>query len=568
MQSKTRPAQSFLHGAAILTAGAMLVKILGAIYKIPLTNMIGEQGMGYFNTAYQLYLPIYTVASAGFPAAIARLVAERAARNDFAGARLVYRRSLPFFWISGAVGMALMIAGAPAYAAFVGSPDAAWSIRVLAPTVLVCCVMSALRGYYSGIRNMTPVALSQVLEAAGRLFIGLSAAYGALTRCRAEYLRSGTVLGQTVSSEAEALRRAIPVASAGAILGVTVGALLGWIALLCCDRSAPSSGTSAAGAAPTMRRIAALALPVCAGALVLNIGAMLDAVLLQRRLAAIPESVLRALFPGRFNGQDGAISTFLYGSYTMAQNLAVLVPTLAQSIAASALPTVAAAAAGGRPGALRDAVESVLRLTALAAFPAGFGLCALAGPILRLLYAARPNGAAIAAPPLMLLSLASIFMTFSAPVNSILQALGRERVPVRLLGAGCAIKLAVSWFLIVLPQYNLLGAAIGTLSCYAFAASVGLLCVRRSCPERPRILHCLLRPMAAGLLCAAAGAAAERLLRLHCGDSLATVAAILIAAAVYVWSVLLGRVLLRSDVESLPNGKKIANFLAKHHCLR
>jgi stage V sporulation protein B len=108
----------------ILSAGVLLVKILGAVYKIPLTNMIGEVGMGYFNTAYQLYLPVYTLATAGFPVAVARMVSEYTARNDPAAARGVFRKARRFFLCSGLLGTLLMAAGAMPYARFTGSPGA------------------------------------------------------------------------------------------------------------------------------------------------------------------------------------------------------------------------------------------------------------------------------------------------------------------------------------------------------------------------------------------------------------------------------------------------------------
>ncbi|MBQ9082302.1 MAG: oligosaccharide flippase family protein, partial [Clostridia bacterium] len=174
----------FLQGAAVLSAGVLLVKLLGAIYKIPLTNMIGEVGMGYFNAAYQLYLPIYTLATAGFPVAVSRMVSEYTARGDPMGARAVFRQARRFFLCSGLLGTTCMAAGAVAYARYTGSPGAVWSIWALSPTVLLCCLMAPHRGYRSGLRQMEPTAVSQVIEATVRLFVGLGAAYAVIRQAR------------------------------------------------------------------------------------------------------------------------------------------------------------------------------------------------------------------------------------------------------------------------------------------------------------------------------------------------------------------------------------------------
>lgn len=558
--------QNFLQGAMILSGAVLIVKILGAIYKIPLANMIGEIGMSAFNTAYQLYLPVYTIAAAGLPAAVARAVSARCAVGDLPGARRVLRKILPVLLLTGAAGTLLMLLGASYYAAMVGNPSAADSVRVLAPTVLCCCAMSALRGYYAGLQNMTPTALSQILEAVGRLLLGLGGARRMLMRCRTEYVRYGTVMGTRCADESEAVCAASAWASAGAIFGVSAGALLGLLALIWYDRRfRPTVGALACGKAVTVWPILRSALPVCAGALMINLCGVLDTMLLQTQLRRVPAVLLRARFDS-LTVPDAELPSFLYGSFCMAQNLAAFVPTMAQAIGTSALSTVSYAATRGT-SALRDAVEEVLRLTALVAFPAGLGLSAIAEPALLLLYGARPEGARAAVPSLVVLGISSVFVTLSVPVNSMLQAVGRADIPVKLLGLGFGVKLAANLLLISYPPLNLLGACLGTLLCYALVAVVGLCALVRHCTARIRVGRCLRGALAAGVASAwVAWSVAE------CGKSLSPMQRVLlaVAAAVGVNAVVLclGRVLCRKDVEMLPGGKKMAERLANRGWIR
>lgn len=559
---------NFLQGAMILSGAIVIVKILGAIYKIPLTNMIGEMGMSAFNTAYQLYMPIYTIASAGLPAAVARFVSAQCAAGNMRSARMIFRKCMPMLLLSGGVGMILMELGAGFYANAVGNPAAVWSVRMLAPTVFFCCIVSGLRGYYAGLQNMTPTALSQILEAVGRLVLGLSGARAMLIYCRTEYRQSGTVLGQSFADETAALGFSSALASAAAIFGVTAGSLFGLIALLLydrCHRPLRLSRTEIRADPLKMGPILRSAMPICAGALMINLCSVLDTMLLQTRIRMISPDILRGRFLGLESVADADIPSFLYGSFGMAQNLAAFVPTMAQAIGTSALSSVAYAAAHCMQ-ALRDAVEDVLRLTALIAFPAGFGLSAIAGPVLLLLYGVRPNGAQIAAPSLIMLGFASVFMTLSVPVNSMLQAVGRADIPVKLLILGFAVKWTANMCFISIPSLNLVGACMGTLLCYALVSCVGLIALARCC-KRIRIGRCLLRPLLAGALCAAAAYAVSTGLAAY-SPEIRVSAAIAAAFVVYAAALLFSRVLCRRDLEMLPGGKKMADGLAKHGWIR
>ena len=168
--------QSFLHGALLLTAGVLLVKVIGALFKIPLSTVITEDGMGYFSTAYSFYNVIFSIATAGFPVAVSRMVSENDSLGRWRDVRRIKSVAAPIFLLTGAVGTALMVLGAPLYTRAVGNAGALPAMLALAPSVLLCSLAAVYRGYYEGLRNMTPTTVSQVIEALAKLLFGLSGA--------------------------------------------------------------------------------------------------------------------------------------------------------------------------------------------------------------------------------------------------------------------------------------------------------------------------------------------------------------------------------------------------------
>ena len=180
MRGQRGKRHGFLHGALVLTAGMAVVKVLGALFKVPLTYAIGEYGIGLFNLAYHFYGPVFTLATAGFPLAVAQLVSE----------------AMPLFLGVGALGLGAMACLAPLYCRWVtGAAYALAPMIALAPAVLLACAASVYRGYYEGLGNMVPTAFSQVLEAAVKLALGLAAAWWAVSFFQGEYAARGTVLG-------------------------------------------------------------------------------------------------------------------------------------------------------------------------------------------------------------------------------------------------------------------------------------------------------------------------------------------------------------------------------------
>ena len=369
MRSSVR--RSFLSGASVLTLSALVVKVIGMFYRIPLLGILGTEGMGYFNAAYEIYALFCVIATAGLPVAMSVLISAHGAGDDEKGtrahARRVFRVSFGAFLVIGLVGTALLWGLSAPFAALLGNGGAAICMRAISPTVFLICLSASLRGYFQGHRSMTPTAVSQVVEAAGKLFLGLALAGIAKSR------------GYD-----------LPTTAAWAVTGLTVGTALSLCYLTVSkryrDRRYSREWISARDTTPArsvLKNLSAIAVPVTAGAGIIAAAKCLDLILIHRRLATL--------------GLSAARVSAIYGCYsTLAVPLFNILPSLSTSVALSAVPALASAFSRGEEGEAetRRTATSALRVTLSVALPASLGLAAFSQDILSLLFAGQPTAVA------------------------------------------------------------------------------------------------------------------------------------------------------------------------------
>lgn len=581
MQTQAAPVrkkQSFLHGALVLTASMFLVNVIDAIYKIPLKWVIGTDGFGYFSTAYALFIPIFSLATAGFPVAIARMVSENYARHHFRDVRQVHRVSIRIFVTTGTVGLLIMLISAPIYVKYLGNSNSLLAMLLLAPAILFSCLSPIYRGYYEGLRNMYPTAISEVIEAICKLVIGLTAALVIMQIGMHEFYTSGTVFGTAVQSEAYAKSAVTPYAVAGAILGVTAGSFFSFLFLLISHRKNGDGFTKQelvdSPLPHTMHytavKLIKTAIPIGLGSLAISVANLIDATFLQTRIGDIMRenagtllNMYKGLIPD-INIQQNTVPTYLYGCYSTAVLMFTFVPSITQAFSISALPNVTNAWTRGERGALKKSMETVIRFTALISIPSGLGISVLARPIITLVFGTD----LIASRILTIMGIGVIFASLSLPLYSMLQAVGRVDLPVKLLVVGLTLKVVLNYILSGIPEINVLGAGIGTLVCYGFTTVFALYTLCRHTHIIPNFMSTLIKPLLGSAFCAAAAYYSQILLAKIMPDRLATCFAILAAIAVYVISLLCLRAINRDDVIMLPKGQKIAKILEKHNWIR
>lgn len=518
--------QSFLEGALILMVANLIIKFIGAIFKIPLKNLIGADGMGIYNTAYTPYAFLLTVATAGIPVAVSRMVAEANARGETREIRRIFRVSMTVCWVVGALLTAVLFFLAKPFVESIPNTRALLAVQFFAPALFFCSVMSAYRGYYQGMSNMVPTAVSQMVEAVARLIFGYAFAWIAIR------------MGYPVE-----------IAAAATILGVVLSTAAGMLYMLLREAGRKTLHHLPSGAKTPKKAVAGellrIALPITIASGVVTMTNFIDMYVIQNRLQAIGYT------------EEGAST--LYGIYeTMCVAMMNLPQTLIASITVSLVPMIAAAVAQENRLRARHTVESSMRLVSLMAFPCTVGLLTLTEPILSLLF---HEDVATAVPLLKTLAVGTVFISFVSVTNAILQAMGRERISLYSMLIGSMVKLVVNYFLIGTPEIGVQGAPIGTVLCYLIIVLINLIVVIRSPQVAPKRWGSILKPALAAALMGAFILLLHPWLSAAIAPSLATLVLICTGAAVYFLTLFAIRGFYREDILMLPKGEKIANFL-------
>lgn len=568
MSNSKRKEQGFIEGSIVLFIATALVKVIGAIYKIPLNNILGELGAGYYTTAYDLYLPMYSLAMAGLPVAISRIVAECMASGRYRDVEQTLRVTKRAFLITGSVGFLLMCVVSYPFVYFTCENDMNALIPVLciAPCLLFCCIMSTYRGYYEGLRNMTPTAISEVIEASGKLLFGLVLSY-AVIKIR------GDLTMTTLS-----------LAAGAALLGIVLGSAFGALFLVIKYKKTPRPFTDEEYAlAPepksskaTLKILLSVAIPIVLGSLVTNVTSLIDVVMVRMQLASAIDkdpALMAAMYAELIaknvesdpNFTLANLPTALYGCHrSYAYSIYNLVPVLTAVLGVSAIPILATAWTKKDTVSVKVNMETMIKTTALIAMPAGLGIFALSEPILNLLYSSNPIAVAVAAKNLRILGISAIFAGLTAPMTNMLQAIGKQKIPLYNIAVGALIKIIVNFVLVGMPEVNIVGVPIGTTLCYLYIAVANLVCLVKYSGVKLNVMSTLVKPLFASALCGGSAAGVYLLGGNFIGSNkVLTVISIAVAAVVYILSVILFKILDKNDIFSMPKGEKLANILEK-----
>ncbi len=518
--------QNFLEGTLILMLANILIKLIGAIFKIPLKNLIGGDGMGIYNTAYTAYAFLLTIATAGIPVAVSRMVAEANALGRSREIKRIFRVSLLISIIVGSLLTLALFIFADPFVESIPNTRALYSVMMFAPALFFGAVVSAYRGYYQGMSNMYPTAISQVIEAVSRLIFGYLFALLALKLgYGVEIAAAATILGVVLSTVAGMGYMILHEAVAGTIRKLPTGE--------------PKSTRD------IQRRLCNIALPITLASGVMSLTNFIDMYVIQNRLQVIGYT------------EQGAST--LYGIYeTMCVSMMNLPQTLIAAVTVSLIPMIATSIAQGNHGRTRRTVESSLRLVSLMAFPCAVGLFVLAKPVLSLLF---HEDVETAAPLLQSLTVGTVFISFVSITNAILQAMGRERVALYSMLTGSAIKLVANYFLIGIPEIGISGAPIGTVVCYAVIMLINFVVIIRNPQAVPRKWGSIFKPALASAVMGAFVFLLYPWLSSVLDATLATVFLICSGAALYIAALIAIRGFYREDIIMLPRGEKIADFL-------
>lgn len=563
----------------VLAIANLIVKLIGAFFKVPLYELLGKEGNGLFNVAYQIYTFMFIIATAGFPIAVSKMVAESVARGDERDAKRVFETAQILLGAIGIIGSLVLYVFADSLAALLNNSEAAMAIRMISPAVFLVAMVSAYRGYFQGKQNMYPTAASEVIEATAKLVIGIIAVIFVMNMAINPKL-DGVISFSSGEVRSNADRTVY--AATGAIMGVTAGTLLSLILMMIIysfteKKKTLNNGLNIRSRRTIMKELIMIAIPITIGASVSSLTSLVDLATIMNRLVVNPDVFERYAYlfaegtefaaDAVEQGWIGAEllekkANSLYGMYTgQAQTMFNLPLTMVVALSMSIVPAISAALEKNDRSEGKRMTESVLRITMLFAMPCAVGLSVLAKPILELLYSDADANLL-----LQKLAIAVVFVGVVSVSNAVLQAYGKVYYPVYNMLAGGIVKVAMNYMFI--PVWGIDGAPVATIACYAVIAVLNIICIIRVVKIKFSVLDMILKPLSAALIMGAAALLAYNPLAVATDYSrIATIAAIAVGCLVYIVAILLFRGLKREDVLNMPKGEKLAQILTRYKLL-
>lgn len=531
--------QNFLHGAVILTAGLVIIKVLGAIYKIPIANILGKEGYAVFLAAYNVYSVFYTVSTAGVPVALSRLVADADVSGRPMQIRRYYRTAVVTFFCIGLICSGVMYLFPVELADYIGQETASQSIWALSPAILMCCMVAVYRGFMQGHSNMIPTTISQVLEVLVKLIVGLA------------LVMMFTNMGKSR-----------PLCCAAAISGVTAGTLVALVYLIIYklrnygNRPLSAEETDVPDSyGKTFSTLMLVVIPISIGASVQAITNFIDT----KQVNEILKTVLC---------YDKELADGLYGIYGEAQTLYNLPATIISALSVSIVPAIAAQIALKNRLAAHTMAETALRITAVLALPMAVGLFTLSDPIMNVIYWGEVGSAGEGGRLLMILSVGSFFLCMTTVLTGIMQAGGQERLSMGFAVLGSLVKILANRVLIANPAINIYGAPLGTLACYGTICILDFLFLKKCLGAYPSLRKIFVRPLVSTAVMGVSAFGVYQMCRLILGAApgrmlMAVYLAVSIGAAVVVYlvMVIMTRSITAEDMKLIPKGEKLAKFL-------
>lgn len=562
----------YIKNTAILFAAMAITKIVGALFKIPLANLLGGTGMGYFSTAYGLYSPIFALTAAGVPTVIMRTTARNAATGHKQHAVAVRKYALILFTVIGFLGTLAVAVFAVPFARYIAcSPQSTLAIICISPAVMLCCAASVLRGYREGLSDVMPSAAASVAEAVSRAVFGLGISYAVIFYAKSAFYNGRSVFGTDAATVEQAYSAALPYAAAGAILAVSISEFFGLATLILNERRnrEPLPPRCTYCRRKICIKLLRETAPIAASALVMNCVSFVDLLTVTRTLsvsAADNPEFFNSVFGGIYSACGGleGLPNFMYGSYTgIAMSLFMLIPSFAGMTEKTAAPEIAAAWERGDKDALSGKIALQLRAGALIACPACFGAAALAEPILSMLYRSRAAEVSVCLNSFIILCLGGLFMVMSSAMFGIFQSINKAHIPLILMIGSVMIKLLLNPILISIPRLNIAGAALSSVLGYIFMTIGGTIALRRYLPQKINISGAVTPPLICGAVCGLAAFLAHKMLSETVSSTLNVIFSTITGAFVYAILLILTGVFRTSGIIKQKNVKKFKKPLAK-----
>lgn len=523
---------SFIIQASVLAAASLIVRFIGFLYRLPLTELIGDRGNAIYSAGYYIYTFLLILSSAGLPAAISRLVSTRIAKGEYRNAQKIFRVSMIFAGAAGAIGMLVLFFFAEPIAKMVDSPNSVYCLQTLAPTLLIVGVMSVYRGYLQGMNIMTPTAVSQIFE---QVFNAVFSVYLAWVL----------------------VKQSIPLGAAGGTAGTGIGALAGLIVVMIFyNRMKPEirhnmrieeKGIYQETTGEVFKKLVVTAFPIIAGTAVFSMTNLIDMKMVMSGLmssGAFTEAEAEVLY-GQLSGKYVTLTTFPV--------------SISSAMATAAIPNIAMAVTVGNKKEVKRKINKALKLAMIISIPAAVGIGVLGDQILRMLFHSYPEGGVL----LKVGAISIAFLSFCQIVTGVLQGIGKIQVPV--IGAllGAVVKIALNWILIRIPSINVVGAVISTDVCYLVASIFNVIMLMRYTKTRVNFSGVLIKPTIGSIIMGIGCVIGYKVISLVFGNTISTLLTIIVAVIIYLLVMIFIRGITEEDLLSIPKGRILVRVFKK-----
>ena len=527
--------ETFMQGVITIMFSQILIKVLGLIYTLYLTNRegFGDAGNAIYISGYQIYALLLTISSIGVPNAISKLVAERLALGDSKGANRIFKIALATFGIIGAVGTMLLFFGAHTIAYnWIQIPEAELTLVALSPAIFFVSISSVFRGYFNGRRTLKITARAQTLEQIFKtvLTIGLVEIVAYATSTSTEMMAAGANVATTIATFSSFAYLFIYYKIKRKEIGQEI---------------AQSKNYKYESVKKVVKRILMVSIPLTLSSIMTSFNKNIDSFTVKRILSTYMDSAMAQKLYGILGGKVDTVTNL-----PLAINIA---------FATALVPTISAANAKHDTETATKRISFSLLTSMLIGLPCVIGLVIFAQPILNLLYPNANQGALL----MQLVAIGVIFSILNQTISGALQGFGKVMVPAMALGAGCVVKLILNLILLRIPEINVYGAAISTIACHATAFAIVFIVLKKYVKLDLPFSKFVVKPLIATGIMGVCSYTVYYLLNSIGLRNKATIIAILFAVIIYMLTVAVLKIYNKEDIYMLPKGEKIFKILEK-----
>ncbi len=542
--------KNFLVQGSILAIAGVVTKVIGLIYRIPLNNIAGNEGMGYYSAAFSIYTVALMLTSYSLPLAVSKLVSERIGKGQYKNAYKVFREALAFALVAGGFVSLLIFFGADFIASTLLSMDmCAYSLRVLAPCILIVALLGVFRGFFQGTGSMVPTAISQILEQIVNAIASVAGAYMLLQA------------GKNVAKKMHDDSYSYSYAAAGGTIGTVAGAFFALLLLLAIffaykkifkkqmrkDRTKEDERYGM-----ILKILIATIIPVILSATVYNISDLLDTAIFNKIM----------VFQGYEKAEYASLLGMFSGKFTTLINVPI---SVASALASSLIPALVMTAQSGSRKQIHGKIFTVVRFTMLISIPCAVGFFVLAKPILDVLFT-RDN--VEAAWMLQLGAISVVFFSLSTVTTAVIQGLDDMITPVKNSAISLVVHVIALVLMMVVFQWNIYAVV---MSKTVFALVNTILndhSLRMQVGYVQETRRTFLLPAIASAIMGLIAVVVHVIFQLFTGETIATLVAIVAAVIAYVLSLFLIGGITEADLREMPKGALIISICKKLHLIQ